>query len=136
MRTTTTIALFHGIVGVVLAGASSPLRRFAGTPSSFVAPGGGGAHRSPRGGFSRLEATRYRRRLFAAASSSSSSSSSSSYPETAASEEAAGDAYDLISISDAYDGGNGVFSSARIPPANDPDDDSDLVVNVRIRPDP
>ena len=38
---TTTIALFHGIVGIVIVGTSSPLRR-PGTPSSFVAPGGGG----------------------------------------------------------------------------------------------
>ncbi len=41
----------------------------------------------------------------------------------------------MVSISDAYDGGSGVFASARIASDAD-DDDSDLVANVRIRPDP
>jgi hypothetical protein len=46
----------------------------------------------------------------------------------------------MISISDAYDGGNGEFSSARtIVEGDDSDEgerDCDLVVCVRIRPDP
>ncbi|KAL7550332.1 hypothetical protein ACHAWF_013590 [Thalassiosira exigua] len=41
---------------------------------------------------------------------------------------------DAISISDAYDGGNGEFVSARI--IDEVDDDCDLRVDVRIRPDP
>ena len=129
--------LFHGSVGVVLAGASFPRR--SRRPLSFVAPRGATAipttARTPSFPPPRLEAPRGRRPF--AATSSSSSTLSSTSPETAASEAAAvADASDMISISDSYDGGNGVFSSARIPPANDPDDDSDLVVNVRIRPDP
>jgi hypothetical protein len=47
---------------------------------------------------------------------------------------------DMVSISDAYDGGNGDFSSARMIVKNDDSDESecdcDLVVCVRIRPDP
>jgi len=43
-------------------------------------------------------------------------------------------AVDAITISDSYDSGNGEFVSARI--INSEDDDSDLLVNVKIRPDP
>ena len=42
---------------------------------------------------------------------------------------------DAISISDAYDGGNGEFVSMRVPTKDD-NDDVDLIVNVKIRPDP
>lgn len=41
---------------------------------------------------------------------------------------------DVIAISDSYDSGNGEFVSARI--IDDVDDDFDLAVNVKIKPDP
>jgi len=41
---------------------------------------------------------------------------------------------DVITISDAYDSGNGEIVSARI--ITDDDDDCDLAVNVKIKPDP
>ena len=41
---------------------------------------------------------------------------------------------DVITISDSYDSGNGEFVSARI--LSDEDDDCDLAVNVKIKPDP
>ncbi|KAL3817394.1 hypothetical protein ACHAXA_011023 [Cyclostephanos tholiformis] len=79
--------------------------------SSFVITGRGGGHRWPSGSHRRL------------APSSATSLNTSD---------------DMISISDAYDGGNGEFSSARmIDDNNDQDEcDCDLVVCIKIRPDP
>lgn len=42
---------------------------------------------------------------------------------------------DAISISDTYDGGNGELESVRVPTKDD-NDDVDLIVNIKIRPDP
>ena len=42
---------------------------------------------------------------------------------------------DAISISDSYDGGNGELVSVRVPTKDD-NDDVDLIVNIKIRPDP
>jgi hypothetical protein len=42
---------------------------------------------------------------------------------------------DAISISDTYDGGNGELVSVRVPTKDD-NDDVDLIVNIKIRPDP